>query len=79
MAPKDRFGLEMGPQHFSAVESSHLRKWGVATVNTMFQKKADPEPAANGETDLIDTPETLKPLIAQYGADKVERLVDLLG
>jgi hypothetical protein len=73
---KDRFGLEMGPQHFSAVKSAHLKKQGIPTVNTRFQKT---EPAATGEADLIDTLETLKPLIAQYGADKVKRLVDLLG
>ena len=29
--------------------------------------------------DRIDTLEALKPLIAQYGADKVKRIVDLLG
>jgi hypothetical protein len=39
-----------------------------------------PKPkAVNGEADLIESLETLKPLIAQYGAEKVERLVDLLG
>src|SRR5947209_2219838 len=73
---KDNFGLEMGPQHFSAVKSAHLKKQGIATVNTRFQKA---EPASDGEAGLIDTLETLKPLIAQYGADKVKRLVDLLG
>jgi hypothetical protein len=31
-----------------------------------------------GEVYWTDT-ETLKPLISQYGADKVKRLVDLLG
>jgi hypothetical protein len=32
-----------------------------------------------GGPDLIASLETLKPLIAQYGAVKVHRLVDLLG
>ena len=36
------------------------------------------QPAA-GEADVLDTLEALKPLIAQHGADKLKRLVDLLG
>jgi hypothetical protein len=82
---QSQFGIEMGPQHFSAVKSAHLKKQGIATVNTRFQMRAAPEQAANssapsnGERDLIESLETLKPLIAQYGADKVKRLVDLLG
>jgi hypothetical protein len=73
---KDRFGLEMVPQHFGAVKSAHLKKHGIPTVNTRFQKT---EPSATGEAAPIDTLEMLKPLIALYGADKVKRLVDLLG
>jgi hypothetical protein len=73
-----QFGIEMGPQHFSAVKSAHLKKQGIPTVNTRFQPKAEPT-TSNGEADLLESLETLKPLIAQYGADKVKRLVDLLG
>jgi hypothetical protein len=38
-----------------------------------------PKSVPAGGDDLIESLETLKPLIAQYGADKVKRLVDLLG
>jgi hypothetical protein len=37
------------------------------------------KPPADGGADLIDTLEALKPLVAQYGAEKVKRIVDLLG
>lgn len=41
---------------------------------------AEPAPAfKNGEADLIATMESLKPLVASLGAEKVKRLVDLLG
>jgi hypothetical protein len=40
---------------------------------------AAPRAATNGEPDLLESLETLKPLIAAMGAEKVHRLVDLLG
>jgi hypothetical protein len=80
---KSHFGLEIGPQHFSAVKSGYLKKKGVATPNTRFQKKAEPAerqpPPVNGETDLLAAMEAVKPLVASLGADKVKRIVDLLG
>ncbi|WP_165252191.1 thioesterase [Paludisphaera soli] len=36
-------------------------------------------PAANGEPDLIEAMEAMQPLVASLGADKVKRIVDLLG
>jgi hypothetical protein len=38
-----------------------------------------PPPNPPGGGDLLDTLEALKPLIAQHGADKPRRMVDLLG
>jgi hypothetical protein len=38
-----------------------------------------PKPPADGGPDLLDSLESLKPLIAQYGAERVKRMVDLLG
>jgi hypothetical protein len=80
---KSRFGIEIGPQHFSAVKSNTMRKLGTPTVNTRFQPKLEKTPTrtsrANGEADLIASLETLKPLIDQFGPDKLKRLVDLLG
>jgi hypothetical protein len=36
-------------------------------------------PAANGHLDVLDALTAMKPLIAQFGADKVKQMVDLLG
>ena len=72
---QSQFGIEMGPQHFSAVKSAHLKKQGIPTVDTRFQKGA-PE---NGEADLLAAMEAMKPLVEHLGAEKVKRIVDMLG
>jgi hypothetical protein len=80
---KSHFGIEIGPQHFSAVKSNTMKRLGTSTVNTRFQPKSAKTAArtttVNGESDLIESLETLKPLVAQFGVEKVRRLVDLLG
>lgn len=39
-----------------------------------------PPPAPKvGDSDVLETLEALKPLIAQHGADRLKRMVDLLG
>ncbi|QDV36351.1 hypothetical protein [Tautonia plasticadhaerens] len=92
---KRSFGIDMNPQHFSAVKSQMKKKEGegraakqAAPARRGRKPKIEPEngdPAppprneATGEGDLLDTLEALKPLIAQYGADKLKRMVDLLG
>jgi hypothetical protein len=40
---------------------------------------APPPKKATDESDLLETLEALKPLIASHGADRLKRLVDLLG
>jgi hypothetical protein len=88
---RKRFGIEMGRQHFSATKSQLKRKEAAAPQDGRKARgarqapEASPQVApatpspANGEPDLIESLETLKPLIASYGAEKVKRLVDLLG
>ena len=80
---KKRFGIEMNPQHFSAFKSQVRKK---EAASKPAAERADsspasptPKPSAGGEADLLAALETMKPLIAQYGADKVKRIVDLLG
>ena len=51
----------------------------VAPVAAKAPATAKATPASNGELDLLESLETLKPLIASMGAEKVKRLVDLLG
>ncbi len=83
------FGIEMDNKTFSLNRSQQKSRQGNHAVGKPGRKpKASvegylappPKPKAVGEEgDLIASLETLKPLIAQYGTDKVKRLVDLLG
>ena len=89
---KKTFGIDMSPQHFSAVKSQVKKREADGTPMGKRGRKPKaasqavdgymappPKRRSDGEGDLIDSLETLKPLIAQYGADTVKRLVDLLG
>jgi hypothetical protein len=79
-----RYGLEITKQQASiykskekmkAVSSKPGRKPKAAVEGYL----APPKSEAKGDGDLIDALEALKPLIAQYGVDKVKRLVEVLG
>jgi hypothetical protein len=50
-----------------------------AAVAAPVQPVAAQKPVANGQLDLLDALTAMKPLIAQYGADQVKKMVDLLG
>jgi|GEM_PF-3040196 len=85
---KKTFGISMSPQHFSAVKSQETKKDETLKGKSEHKPKSQavegylappPKMVPTGEGDLIDILEKMKPLIAQYGADKVKRLVDLLG
>lgn len=83
---ESHFGLKMGPTHFSAVKSNHPKKQGATKVRAKGgPKRADagprPTPAipANGEADLLQALEAIKPLVASLGVDKVKRLAERLG
>ena len=85
---RKEFAIELTPSHFSAVKATGKKKGGTASKGKPGRKPRQPvdgfiaPPAkrrTNGEADLIESLETLKPLIAQYGPDKMKRLVDLLG
>jgi hypothetical protein len=36
-------------------------------------------PKQSGEVDLLDAMEALKPMIASLGAEKLKRVIDLMG
>src|SRR5688572_31949645 len=87
-----RFGIEMSKQHFSATKSKLKSTEGIGAKKggagkaTAKRKPgpvegylAPPERPAGGEGDLLELMESMKPMIAQHGADKVKRIVDLLG
>ena len=91
---KTHFGVDIDPKYYS-VAKSHLKKREAKSSSAPEPTKRGPKPkvnpptaappapsskaASNGEPDLIESLETLKPLIAAMGAEKVKRLVDLLG
>jgi hypothetical protein len=92
---RQEFGIEIAPSHFSAVKSQLKKKGGTGAADGRKGKRGRPKgsksqavegylappprPTASGGSDLLDAMEAMKPLIAQYGADQVKRIVDLLG
>jgi hypothetical protein len=86
---QSEFGIEINPQHFSAVKSG-LKKRGGATKpkGRPGRKPREAEEgylapparkAAQGEDDLLAAIEAMKPLVESLGADRVKRIADLLG
>ncbi len=88
-AAKSRFGIEIKPTDFSLYKSKEKAKQGAPkgkpgrrprqvaeTGQVVSQPKQAP---AGGDVGLIEALEAMKPLVAQLGAEKVKRLVDLLG
>ncbi len=80
----------MTPQHFSAVKATEKKKAGAPKAKRGRKPKAasqavedylapPPTIVPTGEGDLLDALAAMKPLIAQYGAEKVKKMVDLLG
>jgi len=92
---RSRFGVEIKPSDFTLYKSkakgaAASAKKAEPAKRGPKPKAASPAPdtvtvasapkaASNSEADLIESLETLKPLIASMGADRVKRLVDLLG
>jgi hypothetical protein len=86
----DHFGIVMDRQTFSSNKSQEkareAKKAEAAPKGKPGRKpKAAvegylaPPPKARGNGDVLETLEALKPLIASHGAQKLHRLVDLLG
>ena len=88
---KKTYGLEINPQHFSSIKSNYLKKLregGGKPARAPRAHKAAPAegylaPPARARTeaspDVLLALESVKGLIAEHGADKVKRLVDLLS
>jgi hypothetical protein len=79
---KSRFGLEMPRQMISSYKAQQkARDKKQAGGEEPARKPRGPvaKPTLNGELDVITALEALKPLVHQLGAEKVKRLVDVLG
>lgn len=85
---KETYGIDMSPQQFSA-EKCRLKARGVGEPDFGFLKelagskqdgvvRAARRPDLS-EPDLLESLEVMKPLIDRLGAEKVKRMVDLLG
>jgi hypothetical protein len=75
---KSRYGIEMARQMISSYKAQ-LRKRDAERAPQSKQIVIVAKPAAKSESDLLGALEAIKPLVDQYGADKVKRIVDLMG
>ena len=92
----DELGIEMAPQHFSAVKSQMRKRErdtdegskpsagprrgrppAISSMIANSTRKAGG--VGDDELDLLDAMEAIKPLVENLGADRVKRIVDLLG
>lgn len=92
---KDRFGIDVTPQQFSAarsqMKSREALKQGKPAKRGRKPKEASsqaiegylaPPPsteAVDGRLELLAAMEMMKPLIASLGKEEAHRIVDLLG
>jgi hypothetical protein len=86
---QSQFGLDVSPEHFSAVKSADKKKVLTEVPKSKPRRKSKaevegylappPKPQGDGEADLLAAMEAMKPLVEQLGAEKVKRIVDLLG
>jgi hypothetical protein len=82
---KTRYGLEVTKQAASIYKSKEKMKAAASSKRGRKPKAAvegylaPPKIEAKGDGDLIEALEAMKPLVASLGAEKVKRLVDLLG
>lgn len=83
------FGIEVTSRHFSATKARQKNR--DSKLSTPVRRRQNPkveseggEPTPppqthkEGEGDLLNTLEALKPMIARHGAEKLKRMVDLL-
>ena len=93
---KEEFGIDLNPQHFSAIKSGYLKRQG----ETKPAKKAAAKPGrkpkdvsgvvegylapptktkAPDEPDVLLALESIKELVGLFGAEKLKRMVDIIG
>jgi hypothetical protein len=76
---KTKFGFEISKPMLSSYKANEKKR--VAKADESSAPKRGPAlkvPASGREDDILRTLETLKPLIASHGSDKLHRLIDVL-
>jgi hypothetical protein len=76
---RKRFGMDVSRTHVSAFKSQKKKAENPESPGPVEGYLAPPKLEAIGDGDLLDALEMMKPLVASLGADKVKRIVDLLG
>jgi hypothetical protein len=86
---RGQFGLDISPEHFSAVKSADKRKLADEEPKGKPGRRpkavvegypaTSPEPPTNGQANLLAPMEAIRPLVESMGKDQVKRLVALLG
>lgn len=86
---RSEFGIEIKPTDFTLYKSKAKRSRNEAAPRGKPGRKPRPAEghasaparprAASGESELLEAMEAIKPLVDSMGADRVKRIVDLLG
>ncbi len=80
---KNTFGIEVSPGYFTSIKSADKLAEGARPKPKAASPAKPAAPAAKkstgGDSDVLTALENVKELVDQLGADKVKRMVDLLG
>jgi hypothetical protein len=80
---KSHYGIEMPRQMISsykAQQKARDQKKAGGEEPARKPRSSSPAPrSGNGEVDIIEALEALKPLVKELGPEKIKRLVDVLG
>jgi len=82
---KSRYGIDMPRQMISSYKSQNKAKEAEARPVVKVARSEAGGSSTHGvresdpESDLLEALEAMKPLVEKFGADKVKRIVDLLG
>jgi hypothetical protein len=92
---KSQFGVDIDPKYYSVAKSQLKKKEAASEAPKAEPAKRGRKPkafapvvvhtpatiksAANGQVDLIQALEAMKPLVASLGKEQAHRLIELLG
>jgi hypothetical protein len=84
---KSRFGMDIKSTDFSLYKSKAKKKEEAPAAKRGRKPKAavegylapPPKQVPSGEGDMLDALTVMKPLVAEFGAEKIKKMADLLG